>query len=542
MGNNAVKDTENTGFECQLYLIICRVMKNVIYINCYADPWLKVAQRLYDEYSYNPVYWVGYRTDDHSDESVVKSFPGIIYQDYIDGFRGVFPDIVDEWMPNYYIDIDFLRQYSTYELQAMTMMDRLDPDQSSFNFMERQRHYRNLLKRWSAVIDKLKIELVIATVSPHRVYDYALYNLCKYKKIPYIILEHTAFNGRFTILDNIFSINNTFVDDYKRLEKEKDCYTSISEDIKNEFERVKGDYNSAAPYWMRVESKNEKKYSNVIKLAFEYMRSKSIRNFFGKDGILDVGSGKYYKKKKYTLEQSRFSSLQFFNLKRRTIGIVDELKKHYDSLAVLPNYSEKYVIVFFHYQPEDTTSPCGDIFVNQNMCVEVLLKYLPDDCFIYVKEHPHQFLHHLQGSSCRTKEFYSDLIKNKRVKLISTNVNSFDLIDHSLAVTTITGTVGWESVVRRKPVILFGIYWIENYKGVLRIKDEKSAAQIWSFIQNYRYDEHSLHAYLAAVGANTYRAYYYMAIHKDELGISEQQCLGNIVNALIKKIKEIETI
>lgn len=511
-------------------------MKNVIYINCFADPWLKVAQRLYDEYEFNPVYWVGYREEDHSDESVVKAFPNVIYQDYIDGFRGVFPKKVDEWMPNYFIDIDFLREFSTYELQAMTMMDRLDPDQSSFSFMERQRHYRNLLKRWSAVIDKLSVELVISTISPHRIFDYVLYNLCMYKNIPYIILEHTAFLGRFMVDDNVFSIGDAFKSDYERFYKEEKCYSLIPEDIKTNFERVKNDYNAAAPFYMKVENKNEKKTSNVFKLVLRYLRRKSLTNIFGKDGILDVGAGKYYKKKNYTLEQSRFNALEFFKLKRKTIKIIDELKDYYQSLTVNPNYNDKYVIVFLHYQPEDTTSPCGDIFVNQNLCVEVLLKNLPDDCFVYVKEHPHQFLHHRQGSSCRTREFYSDLIKNKRVKLIPTSVNPFELIDHALAVTTITGTVGWESIVRQKPVILFGISWFENYSGVLRIKDSESASQIWNFIQEYKYDEHSIHAYLSAVGVNTYKAYYYMAIHKDKLGITEEQCIDNILTAIVKKL------
>lgn len=514
-------------------------MINVIYINCYADPWLKVAQRLKEENGFNPVYWAGYRSTDHSDESVVKLFPGVIYQDYIDGFRGVFPDKVEEWMPDYFIDIDFLRQFSSYELQAMTMMDRLDPDQTCFKFMERLRHYRNLLKRWTAVIDKLNVELVISTISPHRVFDYALYNLCKYKNIPYIIIEHTAFEWRCTVEDNIFSIGDTFVKDYERFEKMEDCYSSIPEDIKNKFEIGKKDYNTAAPWWVKSENKNEKKYSSAFKIALEYIKGKSIRNIFGKDGLLDVGSDKYYKKKNCTLEQSRFSSLEFYKLKRRTIKIVDGIKDYYQSLTVSPNYDEKYVILFLQYQPEDTTSPCGDIFVNQNLCVEVLLKNLPEDCYVYIKEHPHQFLHHRQGSSCRNKEFYSDLIRNRRVKLISTSVNSFELIDHSMAVATITGTVGWESIVRQKPVILFGISWLENYKGVLRIKDEETAAKIWPYIQNYKYDEHSLHAYLCAVGLNTYISYYYMALHKDEIKMSEQECVNNIVRGVTNMYNKI---
>jgi len=36
----------------------------VIYNTCYADPWLKVAQKLKDEHGWVPVYWNGYEDDD----------------------------------------------------------------------------------------------------------------------------------------------------------------------------------------------------------------------------------------------------------------------------------------------------------------------------------------------------------------------------------------------------------------------------------------------------------------------------------------------
>ena len=35
-------------------------MKNVIYINCWVDPWIEVAKTLKAQYGYNPVWWIGY--------------------------------------------------------------------------------------------------------------------------------------------------------------------------------------------------------------------------------------------------------------------------------------------------------------------------------------------------------------------------------------------------------------------------------------------------------------------------------------------------
>ena len=101
------------------------------------------------------------------------------------------------------------------------------------------------------------------------------------------------------------------------------------------------------------------------------------------------------------------------------------------------------------------------------------------------------------------------------------------------------GTVGWESIVHKKPVILFGVSWYENYtKGVLRIKSEEDVLHIHEFIENYEYDDHSLKAYLAAVSKNTSVAYYFKANGKNSLNLSEEDCINNIINAITKKIEE----
>jgi hypothetical protein len=44
--------------------------------------------------------------------------------------------------------------------------------------------------------------------------------------------------------------------------------------------------------------------------------------------------------------------------------------------------------------------------------------------------------------------------------------NSFELIDHAKASATVSGTVGWESVVRGKPALLFGYSWYRDCRGV----------------------------------------------------------------------------
>lgn len=116
---------------------------------------------------------------------------------------------------------------------------------------------------------------------------------------------------------------------------------------------------------------------------------------------------------------------------------------------------------------------------------------------------------------------------------------SFDLINNCMAIGTVCGTVGWESIVRGKPVVLFGVAWYENYdKGVLRVTDEASAKGMCQFIENYIYDEHALRAYLSAVGKNTQRAYYYKAFSKEDLNMTEDECVDNMVGSIVEKYNQ----
>lgn len=519
-------------------------MKNVIYINCWVEPWIQVAKELRDKHGYAPAWWIGYSKEDDSHRLVPQEFPGIIYQDNADAWKGRFPKEVEAKAAETYLDADFLRKHSQYELQAIKMMDRVDMDRRSFNFMERQRHFRNMLKQWMAAIEIVKPDLVVSTAIPHRLYDYVLFWLCKERNIPFLMMEHTQFVGRFFFLrDNFYTIGDKFTHQWHFFEQSSDnkWKSEIPEDISSRFEKVKLDYASAAPAYMAAEEKRKKQLDNkffLLKTGLQKLATEYLPYLLGQPADTTIiGRSAYGKRANKKYEESEGNIYQNIFSLTHSFKYVKKLKKAYDALTSTPDYSEPYVIVFLHYQPEATTCPGGDIFVDQRLCVESLLKQLPNDWKVYVKEHPHQFLKKRIGHTSRMRDLYDDLAKCPRVKLIPTEVNTFDLIKHSQAISTITGTVGWEAIVRQKPVIAFGLCWYENYtKGVLRITDGESEKKIYDFIQNYKYDEQSLAAYLASVGKETRRAYYFKNAHKDNLGITEKECVDNLVAAITEQL------
>lgn len=516
----------------------------VIYNTCYADPWLKVAQKLKKEHGWEPVYWNGYRDHDadNSKTLVPEAFPNCIYQEYNDAWKGIFPKEIEEGYSESYLDIDFLREYASYELQAIKMMDRMDPDRYSFNFMERQRHFRKMLKYWTACLNLLKPDIVVSAVVPHRIYDYVLYLLCKYHKIKYVTFRGFNFPGIIIPLNDANTVGDLFDQEYKTFQNSdldiNQLELKLSNEILEGYNKVKEDYKIAEPNYMKQHVLTHKKNSNIFLLLNTLYKQKTDTKvkLFGKKGMLLNGVPTYLKNKNKSLQKSNISLVKYVYLKLKGNFYKKTLNSYYSKKTTDIVKGLPYILLPLHYQPEMTSNPSGDIFVDQLLCVEMLLKNSPSDFLIYVKEHRSQFYAHTEGHTSRMKEFYDDLLKYPRVRLISESYDQFELIKHSKAVATITGTAGWEAMILGKPVICFGLSWYEKYQGVLRITDEKSASKIEEFIINFNFNERDLLCYLNAFRKKSVNAYFYPGL-KEQMNQPEEECVNNLVQSVLSMSK-----
>lgn len=147
-----------------------------------------------------------------------------------------------------------------------------------------------------------------------------------------------------------------------------------------------------------------------------------------------------------------------------------ELYKTYKELCQVPDLNEKYVIVFFHFQPERTSMPEGRSFSNQWHMINTIHRALPADCKLYVKEHPATFTNaHLYDPRYRNVELYRNISQLSNTCLVDLSVDSFSLIDNCFCLATITGTVGGEGLFRGKPVLTFGNATYRNHRYVYDI-------------------------------------------------------------------------
>ena len=146
----------------------------------------------------------------------------------------------------------------------------------------------------------------------------------------------------------------------------------------------------------------------------------------------------------------------------------------YKSLSVQPNFENKYIVFFLHFQPERTSMPEGLDFSNQWFIIKMISQTLPDDWELLVKEHPSTYTNRIDFKY-RGTTFYSDIDKLQNVKLVPLHINTFDLIDNSQGVVTITGTVGVQSLIRNKPVLVFGL---ASYRGLNNVYTIKTIADL----------------------------------------------------------------
>ena len=135
-------------------------------------------------------------------------------------------------------------------------------------------------------------------------------------------------------------------------------------------------------------------------------------------------------------------------------------KKYYHKADL----SKKYVLYPLHFQPEASTCVCAQKYEKQLFFIDSWAKSLPADTMLYVKEH-YAILGHREVS------FYNELEKYPNVVLIDPWENTRELIKHAEAVTTLTGTAGWEAMLFKKPVFIGGNIFFEKAPGVIKIDD-----------------------------------------------------------------------
>ena len=171
--------------------------------------------------------------------------------------------------------------------------------------------------------------------------------------------------------------------------------------------------------------------------------------------------------------------------------------------------NDQYVLFAAGYQPEAISNIFQGKFENYILILEQLDQLIPNDWYIYYKEHPAHFIKSGKGFLARNKNYYKRIKNLKKIKFLSNDLNTYDLIDKSKFVVTSGGTIGWEALIRKKKVMVFGDIWYKNCEGVTCVENLN---QINNFLNNFKIndkiDPYLVNAYALSIYKNSIKLNY----------------------------------
>jgi len=230
--------------------------------------------------------------------------------------------------------------------------------------------------------------------------------------------------------------------------------------------------------WLFTITKGLLKDKSILLEKKDYNNTKDLTHHIGKHIGKIRGN---YKNAMASYERKRMGKgmFRFYNpfknkryVLKRPDNFVNKTKVYFfykKHSRIIDYKNTDYFIFFLHYQPERSTLPEGDQFVDQFYAISVLSRLLPKGVKLLVKEHPAMFTY-VCDVRARNIYSYKQILKLVNVVLCPLDVDNFELIDHAKAASSITATTtALESYGRKTPFILFGKSVFET-EGIHRFK------------------------------------------------------------------------
>lgn len=425
-----------------------------------------------------------------------------------------------------------LAALSPYEAQVLAMMTELD--HSHVSFEQRRRLYYEYVRYWDGVLEHYKPDALFFNDIPHLAYAFVLYQLAKLHGIKTVM--HTPLRGiadRLIFFDDFLHYGN-LVNAYRDAKRKAIELKDLGDNFRLAYEMQHDKNADSRPIWQKTSRIPEIEYSLKSFPGIKRIMRNIIRGTFLKTAHAYIAMlfSRYEVESLEPIIRSGFGMrLDFYKWKK----IRDSFKREYKALETFPDFSKKYVYIPLHNQPERSTSAMGGYFTDQIHLVETVAHALPEDWVIYVKENS------LQWKMPRThlgrySGYYHNLVKIPNVFLVPAETSSFDLIDNSQAVATITSTAGWEAILRGKPALVFGAVWFMHCDDAFRVKNSHECREAFLKIKNgYIRDAKEVFRFLYALERVSVRGHYRRNVNKQE-EISDEENARFVTDAYLKEL------
>jgi len=487
--------------------------KKAIFAQTNLAYWVDVAAKLRDKHGWEICCFVGRKQQ----EKALKLFPQAVFHSKAEIRRNLAPHGCEAVMPSP-LDKPLLSSLSDYESVFLKMMDRQNYN-GALTYFERISTYHSQIMCWKGVLEHLKPDVVVYRIAPHVSYDFALYALCRVMNIPTVMFERTSLPG-FVYPVSSFEegseiIRKTYTESLERGNQQE---VLLTPETLSHLENLSRTFSDAMPFHLKYKLTRYKKSGDVggtVSILFRVAKD-LVKAFLNKKADFDKVPN--YMHKRYHTNMGGF--------KRK------KLLAHYNRLAKGVNLAVPYVFVALQCEPERQTCPVGGVFGNQYLMIDMLSKLVPDGWKIYVKEHVSQFKYYQAAERSKPIEFYNMIASMPKVELVPLTYTSFELIDRAKASATVSGTVGWESVVREKPTLLFGHSWYKHCKGVFITHTVEDCKKAIETVKNgYKVNMNEVKCFAQVVESCSVRGYI-DKIHDKMRIISPEENVKNLARAI----------
>jgi len=128
------------------------------------------------------------------------------------------------------------------------------------------------------------------------------------------------------------------------------------------------------------------------------------------------------------------------------------------------NTLKPYIFFPLHIPWDTALVAQNPMFSSQEAIIEMLVSACPPGFDLYVKEHPYYSGGVSRGMFRNTKKFPT-------VKVMDPSISSLEIMRHAKAAVAIRSTAGWEAILLKKPLIVFGRPFYANFKYAYKVEN-----------------------------------------------------------------------
>lgn len=358
------------------------------------------------------------------------------------------------------------------------------------DYPSRFNHYRMLailqvgLEEMERLFDRVNPDIVIGFICV-TIGEYLAYLLARSKNITFLNLRPTRIKNYFFAGESVLEPSKRLEESYRQM-----LAKGVPEDLKQEVISYLSEVRKTHAMYEGVllpDSINSNRRLSLLEIAG------IVKNF----GVL---AKQYYD---YNFGEYRYDNHHrgvfypiWFNIVKRPLRIKYTglfLKRHYVDGNKLA--SMDYAFYPLHKEPEVTLLVYGRSYMNQIEAVRNFARSLPVGMKLVVKEHP-------VAIGYRPLSYYKKLLAIPNVMLASPEMTSRELVRDAKIVFIISGSVGLEAAIMKKPVIHLGNlpFCMLPDNMVRHVKDlDNLSWEVHNIIKNHTHDENALISYISAV-------------------------------------------